>query len=764
MTNTYDTSNEPLGSTAVKVLYNNASNLDDAVNSDDDTWVDRPPFGRVRRTWRGMENAFDEFLAGTAFELPPLVYVDGTPLQVDRATQLIQRSGLLYSVKLPSTFPVNLSGTWTTDEPMLTVRNDQSLRQGLSGSAKVGEGSSLVGDSSIILGSLLDFTQIVTPIANRAYSCVGYRPGSVKGGGQFVWQAGASKALHDGVAIIDPSRTFPTDFDNVTQVTNWLTPAASGTGVFVKVWSEVRSGYESGLADTASQGDRLMLSAMLESLKAQGGRLGILPYGVARVLPYTVEVPRAVALDMNDSSVEFQITGAIRAFSLNTKSQLYNGTVTVVGTSPSGGGDNHAAVSGGNQSTGQGLSKVKVHDLTLSTNRPDGNGVCFFGETTNSEFKDLTFPSSNTLGRAVALEWGGSTSGTGHPHNCTVTNINCGTMSANVNNGFMVWLSSSFNITVTNVYADSVYGLVGIFTGDRSNDYAPLRYRDLVGTGIVVENPTCRGIRQYGIRCYGKGGLSDNLLPQSATIINPVLRSDGLTASAVGVVCEYTENVTVINPDISYMQIGISTGTQVRNLLVKGGKVWGNRASGISIGNAGGGVARCTIEGVRLYGNNSAGFSGVGGAAAIFIQNCTAWAVNDCHFGIGGGGETQQYSVRIETTAPGGVLKGNRTLGLVAGGVAYVNSSSTDYAIGTMGGDNAVDAGLSGFGGAPIYQIDWLGNKSFQIAGAVPPASGSWTRGDKCYYGSPSPSGNVGAVCTSTGTPGTWKGFGAIAA
>ena len=94
MTNIYDTSGYPLGSTHPKVLYNNASNIDDATNSDAETWVDRPPFGRVRRTWRGMENAFDSFLQGTAFELPALVYVDGTPLQVDRPTQLIERSGL----------------------------------------------------------------------------------------------------------------------------------------------------------------------------------------------------------------------------------------------------------------------------------------------------------------------------------------------------------------------------------------------------------------------------------------------------------------------------------------------------------------------------------------------------------------------------------------------------------------------------------------------------------------------------------------------
>lgn len=623
------------------------------------------------------------------------------------------------------------------------------------------DGAVLIGGAGVIVPSVYDLTQILNPKNGRSYSTQGYRPGSTKGGGHFVWRANTSKALHDGVSIIDPAKTFPTDFNNTGLVSNWLTPG-TGLGVFVKVWSPVRGAYEAGISDTASASDRLMLTALLNSLAAQGGRLAIMPFQLSTALTFTVEIPRTISLDLNDSTVEFQITGGIRAFSLNTKSQIYGGTVNVNGTSPVGGGDNHAPVAGGNQTTGAGINKAKVFDLTLSTNRSNGNGIVFFGECTGLEIDNITFPNSTTLGRAVALEWGGDTAGTGHPHNCKISNITCGTMSANVN-GFMIWLSSAFNIKVTNVYADSVYGLVGVFTGDRSNDYAPLRYRDLVGTGITIENVTCRSIRQYGIRCYGKGGLSSNLLPQSATIINPILRSDGLTVDAVGIVCEFTENVTIINPDISYMQIGISTGQETRNLLVKGGKVWGNRASGISIGNAGGGVARCTVEDVRLYGNNSAGFSGVSGAAAIFIQNCTAWAVKNCHFGIAGGAETQQYSVRIESTAPDGLLKGNRTLGLVAGGVAYVNSLSTDYAVNTIGEDNTAASGLTVFGGAPVYFIKGSGLKYFIIAGAAAPSTGTWVRGDSCEFALPSAGGNKGAVCVTSGTPGTWKTFGVIA-
>lgn len=177
MTNTYDTSNESLGSTDVKVLYNNASNLDDAVNSDSATWVDRPPFGRMRRTWRGMENAFDQFLAGTAFELPPLNYVDGTTLQVDRATQLIARSGLLYSVKLPSSFPVVLSGTWATDQPLLTVRNDQSLRQELGDTTNAALGAGILGWKSSATGA------VGRPLGQKLADAINVKDFGAKGDG-----------------------------------------------------------------------------------------------------------------------------------------------------------------------------------------------------------------------------------------------------------------------------------------------------------------------------------------------------------------------------------------------------------------------------------------------------------------------------------------------------------------------------------------------------------------------------------------------------
>ena len=48
--------------------------------------------------------------------------------------------------------------------------------------------------------------------------------------------------------------------------------------------------------------------------------------------------------------------------------------------------------------------------------------------------------------------------------------------------------------------------------------------------------------------------------------------------------------------------------------------------------------------------------------------------------------------------------------------------------------------------------------------GKFAPSSGSWRRGDICWNTEPSAGGNIGWVCTATGSgmPGTWKAFGAI--
>ena len=54
------------------------------------------------------------------------------------------------------------------------------------------------------------------------------------------------------------------------------------------------------------------------------------------------------------------------------------------------------------------------------------------------------------------------------------------------------------------------------------------------------------------------------------------------------------------------------------------------------------------------------------------------------------------------------------------------------------------------------------GNPDTYFASAAP-TTGAWSQGSIVYNNAPAAGGTIGFVCTTSGTPGTWKTFGAIA-
>lgn len=129
----------PLGSTKPKVVANNASNLDEAANSAQPWWTDR--FGQTRLTWKGAEYQWAQMMENMGFEPVHLVYVDGAPLVVSRATQLFDRAGNTYKIKQPATFPFTLTGTWATDQNNVVQVTDTTLRAQLAAAT----GATMIG-------------------------------------------------------------------------------------------------------------------------------------------------------------------------------------------------------------------------------------------------------------------------------------------------------------------------------------------------------------------------------------------------------------------------------------------------------------------------------------------------------------------------------------------------------------------------------------------------------------------------------------------
>jgi len=55
-------------------------------------------------------------------------------------------------------------------------------------------------------------------------------------------------------------------------------------------------------------------------------------------------------------------------------------------------------------------------------------------------------------------------------------------------------------------------------------------------------------------------------------------------------------------------------------------------------------------------------------------------------------------------------------------------------------------------------------NQNRMFSSSAIPTAGQWVRGDIVLNSTPSAAGTIGWVCTTSGSPGTWKTFGAIAA
>lgn len=173
MTNTYDTAALPIGTASPKALFNNASNLDDLMLGPAPAYPDRK--GKRRQSWAGMEQAFQQFLVNTGFETAHLVYVDGSPLVVSRPTQLIDRAGLTYRVKLPASFPVNLIGNWATDSLALVDVTDTPLRQSLADAITVANGAAMVGRAVQVVTSIAQLRTLLKTVPSKQALMV--RPG-----------------------------------------------------------------------------------------------------------------------------------------------------------------------------------------------------------------------------------------------------------------------------------------------------------------------------------------------------------------------------------------------------------------------------------------------------------------------------------------------------------------------------------------------------------------------------------------------------------
>lgn len=140
MTNTYLTGN-PLGSKAVKDLSDNASNFDEAVNSDSPSFIDR--FSKRRETLSGLKQMVVDFLAASGFQFLGDYDADG-PLTITLPNQVFSKDGEYWRAGPSLVLPYTTVDNWVIDAPKFVSTGDATLRQALASAA----GATMIGTAN----------------------------------------------------------------------------------------------------------------------------------------------------------------------------------------------------------------------------------------------------------------------------------------------------------------------------------------------------------------------------------------------------------------------------------------------------------------------------------------------------------------------------------------------------------------------------------------------------------------------------------------
>lgn len=211
MSNAYDTSMYPIGSTNPKVLSNNSSNFDDLLLGPAPSYPDR--LLKRRQSWAGLENLVSGFLSSMGFEAVHLTYVDGSPLVVSRQTQLIDRAGSVYKVKMPAVFPVSLTGTWATDATLLVDVGDAALR-----SALATQGANIVAKSTMSVETIAELRAVPAGSLAANVWVARYTTDGAFIGSSYKLRIGDTSSVDDGGSIIthnDGVRRYELVFQDV---------------------------------------------------------------------------------------------------------------------------------------------------------------------------------------------------------------------------------------------------------------------------------------------------------------------------------------------------------------------------------------------------------------------------------------------------------------------------------------------------------------------------------------------------------------------
>lgn len=675
---------------------------------------------------------------------------------------------------------------------VLLIGNQQAVSKAELGAPN---GSTLVGGGLV---TVADMTVLLSQAqgTNQAFSMIGYNPGTTWGGGEFRWSATTPRTKHDGGAIVSPTVPWNGAVGALAAFLAGAGDTAPGSlGCFVRTSGRYRVTMWGALpvatVSNAVIANDAAINAAIKSCSSYSVGGNITELQVDDDCTFLC----AGTFSGTNKSV-FQPKSNVRITGSGTL-KVQDGANTLAGATgwnliyPSENTDpavNNFEVVGVNFD-GNGLN-----NLNLSMKRNAAIGVLTGTGIRVNKCQFLNFPGFHvlTMGRDIFPQTVSSVFLTYNQVNNVAEGI--------VGNTGIVD-HSSFYMLATDAHADNnrfitaVASQVATCIEIHGNDStANLNYYNLYlnlvnVAGLITNASNIRIANNIGeavqmlVRGYSQTTFSfDNLViaDNQATIATTSLCQIDLGGAQVSNLL--IGSVTIQDNYFSF--IGVDTISPppciwIRGVLkttIKGNTIRNNFAYSVLISNAAANAVIYINENVFDNPNRTATVSF---ASAVYIDAITnPFKLLDVSRNVFRA--CRQYAVQCSFNAVGSVVKFmdntvTETSDLIGiptgcfigrvdvmhyGDVPAGGQFSTNYGKISMG-STIVDSANNQTWKIKTLPSNGLFNS--EVYGTAAPISGSHFQGDIVNINAPASGSFIGAVCVTSGTPGTWKSFGAIA-
>ena len=94
-----------------------------------------------------------------------------------------------------------------------------------------------IGDQLTSVDRVSQLATVVGTEATNGVTVSGYHSAFDGGGGAFYWDANKPKSAHNGGTVIDPSATFPSNWNDQSQVAAWFGSSNAGNGCWIREYT-----------------------------------------------------------------------------------------------------------------------------------------------------------------------------------------------------------------------------------------------------------------------------------------------------------------------------------------------------------------------------------------------------------------------------------------------------------------------------------------------------------------------------------------------